>query len=184
MATHTGWTVTQTKNSDGNIVDDRKVIMLRQDGQPANIQIQYVPHMLNKGYRLVSSIMGRQARNDKGDLIWITPMGPDGRHVFTEFEQIEIATPQGLQVFKPDVNLEDIPDVVRAKLPTIPADSRAQLKAAKEKLNQVAATQNKDSKIVAPPSEPLPQPTAAEKVEAPGKKKSSDKAPRRKPTTE
>lgn len=171
MTLNTGWTVTQTKDAKGNTVDDRKVIMLRQDGQPANIQVQYVPYMINKGYRLVNAIMGKPVKNDKGETVWINPPKPGGGHFYTEFDFLTIGTPTGMVDFKPVINLEDISDVIAAELPVVSATSRADLKKAKEALKKTAVKKNKTAEI--PKTEPIT-------VEAPGEDGGKPK-PRREP---
>jgi len=48
-----GWKVKSTKDSNGNIVDDTPVLMKRPDGQPANIQTQYIEYYQKKGFVLI-----------------------------------------------------------------------------------------------------------------------------------
>ena len=48
-----GWKTVSTNDSMGNTLDDTKVLMLRPDGLPGNVQKQYVEHYLRRGYTMI-----------------------------------------------------------------------------------------------------------------------------------
>lgn len=153
---HSGWRVTKTTNAKGAVVDDRKVIMLNNNGQPVNIQVQYVPYYINKGFRLVNRIVERDPR-------------PGFPNRFIEFTELKVATDQGVATVKPTVELENIPDVIKTEAPKVSGQSRAELKEAKDRLKKLQKKQNKE--------QPAPAPEAPEpEAQADGKPK-----PRRKP---
>jgi len=47
------WRVTKSIDAQGSEVDDSKVLMKRPDGQPCNVQAQYVPHYERKGFVVI-----------------------------------------------------------------------------------------------------------------------------------
>lgn len=51
------WKISKTSDSQGNLIDDTEVLMKRPDGQPCNIQAQYIDHYTKKGYKLVDDYL-------------------------------------------------------------------------------------------------------------------------------
>jgi hypothetical protein len=48
------WRVTSTKDGHGRKVDDSPVLMRRPDGQPCEVQAQYVAYYKEKGFEVVN----------------------------------------------------------------------------------------------------------------------------------